>query len=114
MAISRFFLRKKKKKVETQNQKLKKFIGSEISAESAIVATGKVLVESMEIAKNKSDVDGLLAVADRWYNISRLILDQNSQGEYEEEKMPMGFVGGNDATSETSTGEADNESESLS
>ena len=56
MAIPRLFLRKKKKKPESANQKLKKFIGAEISAESAIVATGKVLVESMEIAKNKNDV----------------------------------------------------------
>lgn len=95
MAIGRFFL-KRKKKSQSQTQKLKKFIGSEISAESAMVATGKVLVESMEIAKQKKDVDGLLAVADRWYNISRLILDQSTVEE-EEEKLPMGFIGGDNA-----------------
>ena len=111
MAISRFFIRKKKKKIETQNQKLKKFIGTEISAESAIVATGKVLVESMEIAKNKNDVDGLLAVADRWYNITRLILDQNSREEYEEEKNPIGFIGGSSGPEQTNSGETDDQSQ---
>ena len=107
MAISRLFM-KKKKKIESQNQKLKKFIGAEISAESAIIATGKVLVESMEVAKNKEDVDGLLAVADRWYNISRLILEQNSIEEYE--KHPIGFVGGNNGTEQTDSGESDDKS----
>ena len=110
MAIPRLFLRKKKKKPESANQKLKKFIGAEISAESALVATGKVLVESMEIAKNKNDVDGLLAVADRWYNITRLILDQNANEEHEEEKNPIGFTGGNSGPEQTHSGEADDQS----
>jgi hypothetical protein len=110
MAITRFFLKKKKEPSPTQ--KLKKFIGAEISAESAMIATGKVLVESMEIAKNKNDVDGLLAVADRWYNISRLILDHDSSVEEEPEKLPMGFIGGESAnTTKDDTGEANDQSE---
>lgn len=112
MAVTRFFI-KRKKKEQTSTQKLKKFIGAEISAESAMVATGKVLVESMEIAKNKNDVDGLLAVADRWYNISRLILDQISEVD-QSEKMPMGFIGGSSVPNETDTREGNNESKSLS
>ena len=113
MAITRFFIRKKKE--QSQTQKLKKFVGSEISAESAMIATGKVLVESMEIAKDKKDVDGLLAVADRWYNISRLILSHNSDTEEEEEKMPMGFIGGKDATTaKNESGETDDQSEGRS
>lgn len=115
MAITRLFI-KKKKKEQTSAQKLKRFIGPEISAESAMLATGKVLIESMEVAKNNNDVEGLIAVADRWYNISRFILDQLSelQKEEEEEKLPMGFTGGNSVAIETGSGEGNNESQSIS
>ncbi len=60
-------------------KKLTKLIGYELDEESAILAGALTLVSAQKIAEYNKDIDALVAIAERWLTLSRLLSDEMSE-----------------------------------
>ena len=87
-------------KKKTRRDALVEYIGDEgISGETAIIASGMVLMEAAEVCKNTADTDGLIRIASAWFDIAKMLLDYSE--EEQTKNKPFGFtaledVSGND------------------
>lgn len=78
------------KKKKDNRDFLVDYIGTEeISGESAIIASGIVLMQAAEICKAMSDTDGLIRIANAWFDIGKTLL--NYVEEEETKNKPFGF-----------------------
>jgi len=88
-----------------QRVKLVEYIGDDaISPDSALIAAGIVLMEAAELCKDQKDTEGLIRVANAWFDISKTLMDASE----EENKQPFGFglaeVGEDEDGDDESTG----------
>jgi len=88
-----------------QRVKLVEYIGDDaISPDSALIAAGIVLMEAAELCKDQKDTEGLIRVANSWFDISKTLMDASE----EESKQPFGFglaeVGEDEDGDDESTG----------
>ena len=89
-----------------QRVKLVEYIGDDsISPDSALIAAGIVLMEAAELCKDQKDTEGLIRVANAWYDISKTLMDIEDE---ESKKQPFGFglaqVGEDEDGDDESTG----------
>ena len=78
------------KKKKTQHDELVEFINDEaLSGESALLASAICLMNGTRICKENNDVDGLIRIANAWYDIARMLISISDSTE--EEKRPFGF-----------------------
>lgn len=88
-------------------KKLTKLIGYELDEESAILAGALTLVSAQKIAEYNKDIDALVAIAERWLTLSRLLSDEMSdrygnigfQLEEEIEELKDELTGNNESKS---------------
>jgi hypothetical protein len=73
-----------------RRDKFVKYLGDDsVSADSAIIAAGMSLMEASEMCQKMGDSEGLIRIANAWYDIAKMLL--NITEEEEESKTPFGF-----------------------
>ena len=87
---------KKKKKLDTM-------AGSVVSSDTAMIASAMSLTAAFKIAEFNKDLDALVAIADRWMTISKILEDDSDT------KTSFGFSGIAPKVKEPDSVEEDNE-----
>jgi hypothetical protein len=78
-------------KKKTRREELVEYIGDDgISGDTAIIASGMVLMEAAEVCKNTADTDGLIRIAHAWFDIAKMLM--NYSEEEESKNRPFGFT----------------------
>lgn len=73
-----------------RRNKFVKYLGDDsVSSDSAIIAAGMSLMDAAEICQKTSDSEGLIRIANAWFDIAKTLL--NISEEDEESKTPFGF-----------------------
>jgi hypothetical protein len=80
------------KKEKSEEKKLVDFIGETICMESALLAASINLMRAGDLAKETSDVEGLIKVANAWYDLGRFLSGPDEEPEQEKQSNPIGFL----------------------
>ncbi len=89
MEDGRFLMAKKEK---SEEEKLVDFIGETICTESALLAAAINLMRAGDIAKEVSNVEGLINVARAWYDLGKFLSGPDEESDEEEKGKPIGFT----------------------
>ena len=89
MEDGRFLMAKKEK---SEDDKLVDFIGETICTESALLAAAINLMRAGDIAKEVSNVEGLISVARAWYDLGKFLSGPDQELDEEEKVKPIGFT----------------------